>query len=171
MPLKIFILNSKEENYKEAYSEISGIMDKSVSWVANLANFTAVLHRKFNFWWTGFYLINHENILELGPFQGPAACLKIPFGKGVCGSAWKEKKTIVVEDVHKFEGHIACSAASNSEIVVPLMIEGEIIGVLDIDSVEFGAFDSIDKRELEALVKLIPTPLNSINLFSTAKTA
>ena len=116
-----------------------------------MANMAAMLHETFGFWWTGFYrVINGE--LVLGPFQGPLACTRIAFGRGVCGTAWKEQKTMVVPDVELFPGHIACSSASRSEIVVPVFKDGEITAVLDIDSAELNTFNETDKEYLEQLL-------------------
>ena len=123
--------------------------------ISNMANIGALLH-ELNFLWTGFYRVDHESEqLVLGPFQGPVACSRIPYGKGVCGTAWKNKSTVIVPDVHQFPGHIACSSQSNSEIVVPVFKGGEVTAVLDIDSTEFGTFDDIDKEWLERIVSLI----------------
>lgn len=126
-------------------------MDHNVDGIANMANMAAMLHETFGFWWTGFYrVINGE--LVLGPFQGPLACTRIAFGRGVCGTAWKEQKTMVVPDVELFPGHIACSSASRSEIVVPVFKDGEVTAVLDIDSAELNTFDETDKEYLEQLL-------------------
>ena len=126
-------------------------MDHNVDGIANMANMAAMLHETFGFWWTGFYrVINGE--LVLGPFQGPLACTRIAFGRGVCGTAWKEQKTMVVPDVELFPGHIACSSASRSEIVVPVFKDGEITAVLDIDSAELNTFNETDKEYLEQLL-------------------
>jgi GAF domain-containing protein len=122
--------------------------------IANLANIAAVLHTTFGFWWTGFYFVKN-NELVLGPFQGPVACTRIGFGNGVCGTAWQQKQTIVVPDVHQFPGHIACSAASNSEIVVPVIVNNVVTMVLDIDSTDYACFDDTDKQYLEEIVELI----------------
>ena len=121
--------------------------------IAKMANVCALLHSEFGFWWTGFYrVINNE--LILGPFQGPIACVHIAYGRGVCGTAWKEHRTVVVPDVEEFPGHIACSSESRSEIVVPIFKNNEIIAVLDIDSRELATFDDIDRRYLENVVNL-----------------
>ncbi len=126
-------------------------MDHNVDGIANMANMAAMLHETFGFWWTGFYrVINGE--LVLGPFQGPLACTRIAFGRGVCGTAWKEQKTMVVPDVELFPGHIACSSASRSEIVVPVFKDGEVTAVLDIDSAELNTFNETDKEYLEQLL-------------------
>ncbi|MGN0227041.1 MAG: GAF domain-containing protein [Paludibacteraceae bacterium] len=129
-------------------------MSGEPDFVARMANVSAVLHDAFGFWWTGFYRVD-GNELVLGPFQGPVACMRIPFGRGVCGTAWQKAQTIIVPDVHQFAGHIACSSASNSEIVVPLLQNGVVMAVLDIDSADFDAFDDTDKLYLEQIVKII----------------
>jgi L-methionine (R)-S-oxide reductase len=146
---------SKEAKYIETYSKASGLMDPQCGDIANMANMAALLKETFGFWWCGFYLINKDNVLELGPFQGPVACTLIPFGKGVCGTSWAKEESIVVPDVHQFEGHIACSSVSNSEIVIPVRKDGKTIGVLDIDSEHFNHFDEIDRIHLEKLVSLL----------------
>ena len=122
--------------------------------VAKMANMAAVLHSSFGFWWTGFYRVSGEELI-LGPFQGPVACMHIPYGKGVCGTAWKRGETVVVEDVEKVPGHIACSSESRSEIVVPVKENDRIVAVLDIDSREFGTFDDVDAGWLEKIVELL----------------
>ena len=162
---------TKEEQYKEVIPQIQSLIAGETDLIANMANIVAVLHNTFHFWWTGFYLvkdkdqssiINHQSPitndqsqmtseLVLGPFQGPAACTRIPYGRGVCGTAWKEGRTVIVPDVHAFPGHIACSSASKSEIVVPIRKDGEIIAVLDIDSADYNTFDAIDQRYLEQI--------------------
>lgn len=119
--------------------------------IANMSNVAAILHREFGFWWTGFYRVIGKELV-LGPFQGPVACVRIPYGKGVCGSAWQAGESIVVPDVEKFPGHIACSSESRSEIVVPISKGDRIVAVLDIDSRELGAFDKTDKKYLEQIV-------------------
>jgi GAF domain-containing protein len=119
-----------------------------------MANTAALLHEAFGFWWTGFYIVK-EDQLVLGPFQGPVACTRIGFGKGVCGTAWKKRETIVVPDVHQFPGHIACSSLSQSEIVVPMFRGEEVYAVLDIDSKELSTFDETDKVWLERIIELL----------------
>ena len=119
-----------------------------------MANVAALIHRSLEFWWTGFYRVVDDELV-LGPCQGPVACTRIAYGKGVCGTAWKEEKTIVVPDVEQFPGHIACSSESRSEIVVPVIEDGEVCAVLDIDSRELGRFDDIDARWLEEIVRAI----------------
>jgi len=143
--------NSKQEKYETLLPQVQAVMDHNVDGIANMANMAAMLHETFGFWWTGFYrVINGE--LVLGPFQGPLACTRIAFGHGVCGTAWKEQKTMVVPDVELFPGHIACSSASRSEIVVPVFKDGEITAVLDIDSAELNTFNETDKEYLEQLL-------------------
>lgn len=122
--------------------------------IANMANIAALLHHTFRFWWTGFYRVEGDELV-LGPFQGPIACTRIKKGRGVCGTTWLREQTIIVDDVHKFEGHIACSAESNSEIVVPLRKDGQIVAVLDIDSRDFSNFDAIDQLYLEKIMELM----------------
>ena len=119
-----------------------------------MSNIAAIIHDTFKFWWTGFYRVI-DNELVLGPFQGPSACTRIGYGKGVCGTAWKEGKTIVVEDVHEFPGHIACSSASKSEIVIPIFKDNQVIAVLDIDSENLATFDNIDKEWLEKIINRV----------------
>ena len=126
--------------------------------VANMANVAALIQEAFHFWWTGFYRVIGEQLV-LGPFQGPVACTRIGFGKGVCGTSWKERRTIVVEDVEQFPGHIACSSESKSEIVVPLLKNGDVIGVLDIDSERLATFDAVDKEWLEQIAEVIAAKL------------
>ena len=143
--------NSKQEKYETLLPQVQAVMDHNVDGIANMANMAAMLHETFGFWWTGFYrVINGE--LVLGPFQGPLACTRIAFGRGVCGTAWKEQKTMVVPDVELFPGHIACSSASRSEIVVPVFKDEEVTAVLDIDSAELNTFNETDKEYLEQLL-------------------
>jgi GAF domain-containing protein len=143
---------NKIEKYEKILPQVQAVMDENVDIIANMANMAAMLHETFGFWWTGFYRVIGDELV-LGPFQGPLACTRIPFGRGVCGTAWKERKTIVVPDVEQFPGHIACSSASRSEIVVPVFRNNEIIAVLDIDSDRLGTFDETDAEWLEQLVK------------------
>ncbi|MDR0798371.1 MAG: GAF domain-containing protein [Dysgonamonadaceae bacterium] len=152
MAEKIIILEntSKEELYKSLLPQIKVLVQSESDLIANLANIAAVLKTAFDFLWVGFYLVKDEELV-LGPFQGPIACTRIAYGKGVCGTAWKEERTIVVPDVEQFPGHIACSSESKSEIVVPLIIKGTIAGVLDIDSNQLNTFDTIDEKYLEEI--------------------
>jgi len=145
---------SKEEQYRSLIPQIAGLLHGESDLVANLANVSAALKEQFNFFWVGFYLVK-ENELVLGPFQGPVACTRIAKGKGVCGAAWERSETLIVPDVDAFPGHIACSSLSKSEIVIPLFRADKIVGVLDVDSAELGAFDETDQRYLEDIVKLI----------------
>ncbi len=146
---------NKELQYQNLLSQIESLIDKRCEWVANYANVSAAIQQAFNYWWCGFYMVNKNNQLELGPFQGPVACTLIDFNKGICGTAWAKRETIIVPNVHEFEGHIACSSESNSEIVVPIIKNNQVIGVLDIDSQYFNQFDDIDKYYLEAIVKIL----------------
>ena len=145
---------TKTEKYPSLIPQTQAVMDPKVDIIANMANMAAMLHETFGFWWTGFYrVINNE--LVLGPFQGPLACTRIAFGRGVCGTSWKERRTVVVPDVEQFPGHIACSSASRSEIVVPVFQNEEIVAVLDIDSAELNTFDEIDARYLQEIAALL----------------
>lgn len=144
---------NKEEKYELLLRQAQELTKGEADEVANMANLAALLYREMGFWWVGFYRVDGD-MLVLGPFQGPVACTRIPFGKGVCGTAWKERRTVTVPDVDKFPGHIACSSESRSEIVVPVWHRGEIIAVLDIDSRDPGAFDETDGKYLERLAPL-----------------
>ena len=145
----------KNETYKLLLAQVKAMVKDESDPIANMANVAALIHEAFHFWWTGFYRVI-DNQLVLGPFQGPVACTRIGFGKGVCGTSWKEKKTLVVEDVEQFPGHIACSSESRSEIVVPLLIKGEeVIGVLDIDSENLATFDATDQLWLEQIAEVV----------------
>ena len=144
----------KCNKYSVLYEQIKSLTDGEDDLIANMANISSMIHQTFGFWWTGFYRVN-GNMLVLGPFQGPLACSRIPFGRGVCGTAWKEAATVIVPDVDAFPGHIACSSASRSEIVVPVFDDEKVIAVLDIDSAELNTFDSIDKEWLEKICSLL----------------
>lgn len=146
--------NSREERYATLLPQIEALTAGETNLVANLANTAAAIHQTFGFWWVGFYLVE-GNELVLGPFQGPIACSRIGYGRGVCGTAWQREQTVVVEDVEQFPGHIACSSASRSEIVVPLWCEGKVVGVLDIDSTSVGDFGPTDQEWLERVCKLL----------------
>ena len=135
---------NKIEKYNTLISQINSLTAKETDFIANLSNITSAIHFTFNFHWTGFYF-NKQNELVLGPFQGPVACTRLGFGKGVCGKAFLRGKTINVPDVHKFNGHIACSSLSNSEIVIPVFYNNTVVAVLDIDSINFNEFDKIDE--------------------------
>lgn len=150
---------TKEEKYKGLLKVAASMIDPEAGRIANMANMAALVHQEFGFLWTGFYLVNGDE-LSLGPFQGPVACTRIQYGRGVCGTGWKSGKTIVVPDVREFPGHIACSAESRSEIVVPLRIRGKIAGVLDIDSRETGTFDGTDAKYLEYICSELSCRIN-----------
>ena len=147
--------NSKKELYENLLPQIKALVECETDEIANMANISACLKDTFNFWWVGFYRVI-DNELVLGPFQGPLACTRIRKGKGVCGSAWQNAETVIVPDVDEFPGHIACSSLSKSEIVVPLLNNGEVTAVLDIDSEKVSNFDETDKEFLEKLAALIP---------------
>ena len=145
----------KTDNYRLLERQIAALLEGETDTIAKMANVAAVLHETFGFWWTGFYRVA-GNELVLGPFQGPVACMHIPFGKGVCGTAWKRNETVVVPDVEQLPGHIACSSASRSEIVVPVHgADGAVTAVLDIDSDRLATFDGEDKVWLEKIVTLL----------------
>lgn len=150
----IITANSKEEKYKELYPQVKSLLEGESDLTANLANISAALKSTFNFFWVGFYLVKEEQLV-LGPFQGPVACTRINKGKGVCGTSWEKQEIIIVPDVEQFPGHIACSALSKSEIVLPLFKEGSVIGVLDVDSDELNSFDETDEKYLKQLVALL----------------
>lgn len=141
---------SKEETYQSLLPQIEAIVSGETDVIANMANISALLHDAFGFWWTGFYRVADKELV-LGPYQGPVACTRIPYGRGVCGTSWEQDKTVIVPNVHEFAGHIACSGASKSEIVVPVRRDGEITAVLDIDSAEYNTFDDIDRQYLERI--------------------
>lgn len=145
---------NKRERYETLISQLDALVADEQDLIANLANIVAALKQTFNFFWVGFYQVKGDQLV-LGPFQGPVACTRINFGKGVCGTSWKERKTIVVPDVDKFPGHIACSAASKSEIVVPAFKNNEVFLVLDVDSDRLNDFDTIDEQYLSAVTRLI----------------
>lgn len=147
-------LGTKEEKYEALLPQIRSVVEDEPDLIANMANVASMLHETFGFWWTGFYRVM-EDELVLGPFQGPMACTRIRKGRGVCGSAWAEERTLVVPDVDLFPGHIACSSASRSEIVVPLKRGSEVIGVLDIDSERLATFDEVDRKWLEQVACLL----------------
>jgi L-methionine (R)-S-oxide reductase len=146
---------NKEEKYGHALSLIKGVVDGETDAIANLGNIASILKYELGIFWVGFYILK-GNELVLGPFQGPSACTRIAYGRGVCGTSWKEGKTILVENVHDFPGHIACNAASRSEIVVPVFDKSNnVTMVLDADSEHLKYFDEVDKRYLEQITKLI----------------
>ena len=164
-------METKRETYEALMPQIEALVSGETDLIANMANVAAVLHEAFGFWWTGFYRVTGKGLqvtgeglqvtgkglqeLVLGPFQGPMACTRIPYGKGVCGTAWQRGETVIVPDVHAFAGHIACSSESNSEIVVPIWQDGKVIAVLDIDSKDYNTFDETDKIYLEQIAKII----------------
>ena len=145
----------KAEKYRLLERQVAALLEGETDVIAKMANVAAVLHETFGFWWTGFYRVAGDELV-LGPFQGPVACMHIPFGKGVCGTAWKQNETVVVPDVEQFPGHIACSSASRSEIVVPVHgPDGAVTAVLDIDSDRLATFDGTDQVWLEKIVTLL----------------
>jgi len=145
---------SKAEQYESLTPQIKGLLEGEPDLVANLANITAALKEQFGWFWIGFYLVKN-NELVLGPFQGPVACTRIQKGRGVCGTSWQQAETIIVPDVEKFPGHIACSSLSKSEIVVPVIRNGEVVAVLDVDCDEYDQFDTADQHYLQNIVDLI----------------
>ena len=156
---------NKRETYQSLLPQIESLISGESDPIANMANVAAALHEAFGFWWTGFYRVRSEGVEEvsragigelvLGPFQGPIACTRIPYGKGVCGTAWQRAETVIVPNVHDFPGHIACSSASNSEIVIPVIRNNQVIAVLDIDSTDFNTFDETDQLYLEKIAKML----------------
>lgn len=145
---------SKAEQYESLIPQIKGLVTGEDDLIANLANVTAALKEQFNWLWVGFYLVKGDELV-LGPFQGPVACTRIEKGKGVCGASWAQAETLIVPDVDAFPGHIACSSASKSEIVLPLISNGTVVGVLDVDSESLAAFDETDAKYLAEIIKLI----------------
>lgn len=145
---------SKAEQYESLIPQIKGLLMGEPDFIANLANISAALKEQFNWLWVGFYLVKDDELV-LGPFQGPVACTRIRKGKGVCGAAWEKGETIIVPDVEAFPGHIACSSASRSEIVLPLQSAGQVVGVLDVDSALLNTFDETDARYLAEIISLI----------------
>ena len=154
---------SKEEKYQELVANVKAIIEGETDMIAIMSNIAAEIHQTMKFWWTGFYRVKDGELI-LGPFQGPIACMHIAYGRGVCGTAWKKEKTIIVPDVEQFPGHIACSSQSRSEIVVPVFAKGEgksVIAVLDIDSKDLNTFDDTDKQYLEAICQLLAQPFSN----------
>ena len=147
-------MTAKEDKYKLLVKQCEALVEGESDTIARMANLAALIHVEMGFWWTGFYRVEGSELL-LGPFQGPIACTRIQYGRGVCGTAWKEGKTIIGPDVEQFPGHIACSSESRSEIVVPIRRDAEIIAVLDIDSRSIGTFDETDREYLEQIVELL----------------
>lgn len=157
------IQGTKAEIYQSLIPQIKALLEGEPDLIANLANISAALKEQFNWLWVGFYLVKSttstpDKELVLGPFQGPVACTRIKKGRGVCGAAWQNAATLIVPDVEKFPGHIACSSLSKSEIVVPLIRNGEVVGVLDVDAAELNQFDETDRKFLEEIISLIPFP-------------
>ena len=150
---------TKEEQYTEIIPQIAALIEGEPDLIANLANITAALKQQFDWLWIGFYLVK-ENELVLGPFQGPIACTRIKKGRGVCGTAWEQMKTIIVQDVNKFPGHITCSTSSKSEIVLPLIRQNEVVAVLDVDHSQYAAFDKTDELFLSEIISLIFFKIN-----------
>lgn len=148
------IQGTKEEQYTSLLPQIKGLLEGETDLVANLANIVAALKEQFGWFWVGFYLVKNDELV-LAPFQGPVACTRIKKGRGVCGSSWAQAKTLIVPDVEKFPGHIACSSLSKSEIVVPIIRNNQVIGVLDVDSDSYDSFDTIDQKYLEEIIALI----------------
>jgi L-methionine (R)-S-oxide reductase len=148
------VKGTKEQQYQALMPQIEGLLAGETDLVANLANVAAALKEQFGWFWVGFYLVKNGELV-LGPFQGPVACTRIRKGRGVCGSSWEKAATLIVPDVEKFPGHIACSSLSKSEIVVPLIRAGAVVAVLDVDSDTYDSFDETDRQYLEQLVQLI----------------
>ena len=148
------IMGTKEEQYQALLPQIKGLLEGEPDLVANLANTAGALKEQFGWLWVGFYLVKQDELV-LGPFQGPVACTRIKKGRGVCGKSWEEKKTLIVADVEKFPGHIACSSLSRSEIVIPIFKNEEVIAILDADSNTLDHFDETDKKYLEEIIQLI----------------
>ena len=145
---------TKEEQYESLLPQLKSLLEGEPDLIANLANITGALKEQFNWLWVGFYLVKDDELV-LGPFQGPVACTRIKKGKGVCGTSWAKSQTLIVPDVEKFPGHIACSSLSRSEIVVPIIHNNKVVGVLDVDSIEPDQFDNIDQDYLEQIIELI----------------
>ena len=148
------MMTDKEKTYELLYKQVKSLIEGEQDEIATMANVAALIHETFHFWWTGFYRVVGQELV-LGPFQGPIACTRIAYGRGVCGTAWQEKRSIVVPDVEQFEGHIACSSASKSEIVVPVWKNDVIAAVLDIDSEKLATFDDTDRVWLEKICTLL----------------
>ena len=148
------ITGSKADQYQSLLPQIKGLLEGEPDLIANLANVVAALKEQFGWFWVGFYIVKNDELV-LAPFQGPVACTRIKKGRGVCGTSWAEGKTLIVPDVEKFPGHIACSSLSKSEIVVPVIRNNEVVAVLDVDSSEYDQFDNIDQQYLEEIIRLI----------------
>ena len=145
-------IQTKEDKYISLCPQIYALIDGELDLIANLANMAAALKEAFDFFWVGFYIVKKDQLV-LGPFQGPIACTRIGYGKGVCGTSWKESRTIIVDDVNQFPGHIACSSLSQSEIVVPIIKNNQVVAILDVDSEYLNHFDEIDQKYLSELVE------------------
>lgn len=145
---------SKEEQYQNLLPQLKGLLEGETDLVANMANITAALKEQFGWLWVGFYIVKNDELV-LGPFQGPVACTRIKKGRGVCGTSWERATTLIVPDVEKFPGHIACNSLSKSEIVIPILKNNTVVAVLDVDSAELSQFDETDKKHLEQIVKLL----------------
>lgn len=152
--LKILSEGSREGQYKNLLPQVKSLLEGEKDFTANMANMAAAIKETFNFLWVGFYLVKGSELV-LGPFQGPVACTRIKKGKGVCGTAWEQKKVLIVPDVNTFPGHIACSSRSLSEIVIPIIKNNEIIGVLDVDSEQLNDFSEVDRHYLEQMLELL----------------
>ena len=150
-------MTDKVQKYEALVAQAKALSEAENDEIALMANVAAIIHETFHFWWTGFYRVVGDELV-LGPFQGPLACTRIKFGRGVCGTAWKEKRSVIVPDVEEFPGHIACSSTSRSEIVVPMFRNGEVFAVLDIDSEKLATFDDTDKKYLEKITMLYLSP-------------
>jgi L-methionine (R)-S-oxide reductase len=148
------VKGTKEEQYKSLIPQIEGLLTGETDVVANMANVAAALKEQFGWLWVGFYVVKQQELV-LAPFQGPVACTRIKKGRGVCGTAWQQAKTLIVRDVEKFPGHIACSSLSKSEIVVPVIKNDEVVAVLDADNEEYDLFDETDQQYLEEIARLI----------------
>jgi L-methionine (R)-S-oxide reductase len=148
------ISGTKEEQYQSLLPQVSGLLEGEPDLIANLANVTAALKEQFGWLWVGFYLVKN-NELVLGPFQGPVACTRIRKGRGVCGTSWEQMKTLIVPDVEKFPGHIACSSLSRSEIVIPVIKNGEVVAILDVDSEHYDYFNDTDGKYLRKIIDVI----------------
>jgi len=148
------VSGTKKDQYESLLPQIEGLLDGETDLIANLANITAALKEQFGWLWVGFYLVKNDELV-LAPFQGPVACTRIKKGRGVCGTSWAEARTLIVPDVEKFPGHIACSSLSRSEIVVPILHNKEVLGVLDVDSSTLNEFDETDSKYLEKIISLL----------------
>jgi GAF domain-containing protein len=151
----VIVNGTREEQYEALLPQIKGLVEGETDLVANLANIAAALKEQFGWLWVGFYLVKDDELV-LGPFQGPVACTRIKMGRGVCGTSWAKRETLVVPDVEKFPGHIACSSLSKSEIVLPLMKGEEVVGVLDVDSADLNTFTEQDEHYLQKIIDMIP---------------